>query len=218
MRRRSINRSMVLRPAPGAIRWFSPTWGMVAMAETAKGFWHTAPGVITAVAALVTAVGGLLGVLVQNDVIEWGRDSQQSSTTPEATNTPGGERGGPAGPKTTTPSTDTKDYLPWTQATADLVRQDGTRTTVKAATVGLACDTETLAFENGQEISLEIVRSIQFEAIYTENSSADGKVELLDGRELTDPIHTWNCPVMAQNELGPVEIKHENMHRIEFHR
>ena len=152
-------------------------------------------------------------------MIEWGRDSQQSATTQDPAATPGGGYGRPAGPEATTaPSTNTPDYIPWSQATADLVRQDGTRTTVKAATVGLACDTETLTFENGQKISLEIVRSIQFEAIYTDNSSADGKVQLLDGRELTDPIHTWNCPVMAQNELGPVEIKLENIHRIEFHR
>ncbi|MFF0991624.1 hypothetical protein [Kocuria nitroreducens] len=189
------------------------------MAETAKGFWHTAPGMITAVAALVTAAGGLLGVLIQNDVIEWGSDSQQSGTTQDAANTPGGENGGQPGPEAaTTPSTDTSDYIPWNQATADLVRHDGTRTTVKAATVGLACDTKTLAFENGRKISLEIVRSIQFDAIYTNNASADGIVALLDGRELTDPIHTWNCPVLAQNELGPVEIKLENIHRIEFHR
>jgi hypothetical protein len=107
---------------------------------------------------------------------------------------------------------------PWAQATATLVRQDGSSATVKAATVGLACTTETLAFKNGQRVKLELVRSIQFNAIYLENASADGVVTLLDGRELTDPIHTWNCPITGANELGKLEIKLNDIKRIDFHR
>lgn len=189
------------------------------MAETAKGFWHTVPGMITAVAALITAIGGLLGILIQNDVIGWGRDDQQLSVPQDSAGTPGGGNADRPAPETTaSPPTDAQDLIPWDRATADLVRQDGTSTTVKATTVGLACDRERLHFENGQEIGLEIVRSIQFDAIYTDSSSADGVVTLLDGRELTDPIHTWNCPVLAQNELGRVDIPLENIRRIEFHR
>lgn len=189
------------------------------MEETAKSFWHTMPGVITAVAALLTAVGGLLGVLIQNDVIGWGTDGQQLSTTQGSAGVPGGRYDGQAVPEaTTTPTLDGTGFIPWEQAAADLVREDGTRTTVKAPTVGLACDIEKLYFENGQEISLEIVRSIQFDTIYTDNSSAEGLVTLLSGEKLTDPIHTWNCPVSGQNELGRVQIELEDIHRIEFHR
>lgn len=189
------------------------------MEETPKSFWHTVPGVITAVAALITAVGGLLGILIQNDVIGWGKDGQQLSTTQGSAGTPGGGNDDQAVPTAmTTPTPNGTGFIPWDQATADLVRQDGTRTTVKAPTVGLACDVEKLYFENGQEISLEIVRTIQFDTIYTDNSSAEGSVTLLSGQELADPIHTWNCPVSAQNELGQVQIELEDIHRIEFHR
>lgn len=189
------------------------------MAETAKNFWHTVPGMITAVAALVTAIGGLLGILIQNDVIGWGRDNPQPSTEQVATSTPGeGDPGRAVPEETVSAPTDTSDPIPWDQATADLVRQDGTSTTVKATTVGLTCDTGSLYFENGQEIGLDIVRTIQFDAIYTDSGSADGVVTLLDGRELTDSIKTRNCPVLAQNDLGRVEIGLADMQRIEFQR
>jgi hypothetical protein len=39
------------------------------MAESGKNFWQTAPGVITAVAALITALGGVFAILVQNDML-----------------------------------------------------------------------------------------------------------------------------------------------------
>ena len=189
------------------------------MGETAKSFWQTAPGMITAVAALITALGGVLGILVQNDVIGWGSDSRTSGTTPAIAGTPdGGDRDQGSAGVTTTPSTEASALIPWTRATATLVRKDGTSATVKAPTVGLACDTQSLALKNGQRISLELVRGIEFDAIYTENSSADGVVTLLDGRRLTDPIHTWNCPVSGTNELGSVEIRLEDIDRIDFHR
>ena len=185
------------------------------MGETAKSFWQTAPGVITAVAALITALGGVLGILVQNDVIGWGSESPTSGTAPVAGE---GVRDQASPAETTRDSTEGSPLIPWTQATATLVRKDGTSATVKAPTVGLACDTQNLAFKNGQRVSLELVRGIEFDAIYTENSSADGVVTLLDGRELTDPIHTWNCPVSGANELGSVEIRLEDIERIDFHR
>jgi hypothetical protein len=185
------------------------------MAETEKSFWHTAAGVITAVAALITAIGGVLAILVQNGVIGGDRDGEKQVVV----GAPGGARAGEAlSGDTTAPSTPASALTPWAKATATLTRKDGTSATVKAPTVGLACDTGTLAFENGQRVSLELVRSIRFDAIYTENSSADGVVTLLDGREQTDPIHTWNCPVTGATELGPLEVKLADIKRIDFHR
>ena len=107
---------------------------------------------------------------------------------------------------------------PWLRSTAVLVRRDGTSATVKAATVGLACSEGNVQFKNGQRVSMELVGSIAFDAVYTENASADGVVTLLDGRELTDPIHTWNCPVSGANELGPLSIPLTDIKRIDFRR
>jgi hypothetical protein len=182
------------------------------MTDTGKNFWQTTTGMITAIAALITALGGVLGILVQNDIIG-GPTRREEVVTPgggdNKTPSAGGTRGSPS---------DTATLIPWDKATATLVRKDGTSATVKAPTVGLACATETLAFKNGQHVSLQRVRSIQFDAVFTETSSADGVVTLLDGRELTDPIHTWNCPVTGTNELGQVAIKPEDIRRIDFHR
>ena len=188
--------------------------GEIAMAETGKSFWQTAAGVITAVAALITALGGVLAVLVQNDMIGGASDGGRRVLA----GTPAGGDGDAAVSRVTAARPKEASPIPWARATAALVRKDGSSATVKAPTVGLACATEALVFENGQRISLELVRSIRFDAVYFENSGADGVVTLLDGRELTDPIHTWNCPVTGANELGSVEIKLQDIKRVEFHR
>lgn len=183
------------------------------MATTGKSFWQTAPGIITAVAALITAVGGVLGILVQNGMIGGASEGRtQVADSPVA----GDSHGAPEG-RNIQPA-DASTLIPWTKATATFVRKDGTSATVRAPTVALACATEHLAFKNGQRVSLERVRSIRFDAIYLENSSADGVVTLLDGRELMDPIDTWNCPVTGTNELGSLEIQLKDIKRIDFHR
>lgn len=193
------------------------------MSETEKSFWHTAPGVITAVATLVTALGGVLAILVQNDIIG-GADPVESQVASAPS------EGGPAipvapessaaSPSDATPArpVETSPATSWAASTAVLVRRNGTSATVKAATVGLACNPGTVEFKNGQRVSMEQVGSIQFDAVYTENGSADGVVTLLDGRTLTEPMHTWNCPVSGANELGPLSIPLTDIRRIEFRR
>jgi hypothetical protein len=184
------------------------------MNETGKSFWHTAPGVITAIAALITALGGVLAILVQNDVIGGasGGGGQVVAGPPEGEGTSREVSQGRTTPAEALP------LIPWDTASAILVRRDGTTATVKAPTLGLACATDNLAFKNGQRVRLDLVRSIRFDAVYRENGSADGVVTLLDGRELTDPIHTWNCPVTGSNELGRLQIDLGDIRRIDFQR
>ncbi len=184
------------------------------MAESGKTFWHTAPGVITAVAALITALGGVLAILVQNGIV--GRSGETGGQVVASTPAVGAANhaatGGTPDSQIAAAST-----VPWATATATLLRRDGSSATVRAPTVGLACSTESLEFKNGQRISLDRVRSIRFDAIYMENGSADGVVTLLDGRTLTDPIHTWNCPITGASELGPLEIQLREIRGIDFH-
>ena len=194
------------------------------MAETGKSFWQTAPGVITAVATLITALGGVLAILVQNDIIGGSSDrgSLVVASSPAAGAGASQEGAGvtsqEASGVTSADPLEASSLIPWDIATATLARQDGTSAIVKAPTVGLACTSGTLEFKNGQRVSLERVRSIEFDAIYVENASADGVVTMLDERELTDPIHTWNCPVTGTNELGSLNIPLEDIERIDFHR
>ena len=51
-----------------------------------------------------------------------------------------------------------------------------------------------------------------------EGPSVFNAVTLLDGRELTDPVHTWNCPVVGTTDLGPLTIPLEQFARVEFAR
>jgi hypothetical protein len=107
---------------------------------------------------------------------------------------------------------------PWDEATAIFERRDGTVATVTASSVMLACDTGNLRFENGQTISLQIVESVRFDSVDMDSATAAGAVTLLDRRELTDPIFTWNCPVSGITDLGSLSIKLEDIRRIDFRR
>ena len=187
------------------------------MAEPSKGFWQTVPGIITAIAALITAAGGLLAILIQNQLIG-SKEEPPPATTTVADQTPAATVGGQPPAGATSAGQSSGSLTPWEQAKALLTRTDGTSTTVLAATVGIACDSQKVHLKNGQSIRLDLVRSIDFDAIYTDNASATGTVTLLDGREVKDPIHTWNCPIMAQNELGQVTIQLDNIDRIDFQR
>lgn len=191
------------------------------MAEAPKGFWHTAPGLITAFAALVTALGGVLGILIQSGLV--GGGDRAAVDDPGATDTvsaasPSGP--GDEGPETNAgaPPTATESLVPWDEATATLTRRDGSTTEVKASTVYLACEQEQLAWKNGQKTHLDRVRTVEYQTVYLEDGSADGIVTLLDGRRITDTIHTWNCPVMASNDLGQVQVPLDEVARLDFDR
>lgn len=79
-------------------------------ADDKRSFWKTAPGVITAVASLITAVAGLLGVLCQTGVIcEQSPDGSDTTTTQANTATTGAVTTSEAETTTTEATTTTSD-------------------------------------------------------------------------------------------------------------
>lgn len=174
------------------------------MVPASKRSRHTVLGFIIVAAILFAGLGGLFA---------WRQNSTQG-----AVDTPSTGRSGGVSPRTKTPTTESSDLIPWAEATATVTRQDRTRLTVKASTVGLACTVGKLILHNGYETSLAHVRDIQFVAIHRKTGAADGIVTLVDGRELTDAIHTANCPLVGAGALGEVEIPLEEVRRIDFHR
>lgn len=185
------------------------------MSEPTKNFWQTVPGVVTAIAALITALGGLVGVLIQSGVISGGGHAEQPAAAQSVATTSVAPSDQPS-TDATAGAGEPAGLIPWDRASARFVRNDGTTAMVKAQTVSLACDTGKVKLDNGQEVSLELVDSIRIDAVYTETATADGAVSLLDGRTLTDPIFTWNCPVSGTNELGTVSIDLQDIKRIDF--
>jgi hypothetical protein len=124
----------------------------------------------------------------------------------------------PTSPGSASATSEPSALVPWDESSATFERRDGTTAVVPATSVALACATGMLQFKNGQDVSLELVGSVRFDSVNVDNASADGVVVLLDGRELDDPIHTWNCPVSGRTELGPIDIPLADIRRIEFHR
>ena len=47
-----------------------------------------------------------------------------------------------------------------------------------------------------------------------ERGSADGVVTLLDGKKLTDPIHTWNLPGDRRERVGRGRPGEHQAHRV----
>lgn len=126
------------------------------VASRTRGFWRTAPGILTGVAAVMTAVGGLLTVLLQIGVI--------------------GERDGPASDpaaqarQAATPHTATTSSAaaasravpgkPWSAAEARWTLKDGKVLTTRAETVRFC-------FSGGVGVNLDEIQSIAFEKMST---------------------------------------------------
>lgn len=174
---------------------------------------------ITAVGLLLVAVIAVAGVGLLRD----GSDDESPGRAPSTTELASTSvaTSGPAAQGldgSVTDAAGAASLVPWAEAEAALERRDGTATMVRAATVYTACANGQVQLTTGQKISLELVREIQFDTIYTDTASADGTVTLLDGRVLDDPIYTWNCPIDGTNDLGRVSIPLADIRRVTFHR
>ena len=98
-----------------------------------QSWWHTLPGILTGAAAAITAVTGLLAILVQQGVIG-GKDKSASPSRVEAP--------APSGPQrmsnvpASDPTTHSKESLKaWAETEAIITARDGTTTTIRADTL-----------------------------------------------------------------------------------
>jgi hypothetical protein len=181
-------------------------------------WWQTLPGVLTAIAALITAVAGLLAVLLQTGVLHRRGDPPPGGQLDTLTYiaSPRGDSGPStvAGGAATAPKS-------WQDADAVLTGVDGTTTVLRAPSfrycisMGLS-----MALNGSQEIYFEQMRSmdvLRADPVGAPGGTAAVKITLVNGRTLEGRVDAV-CGLFGYNDVGRYDVAIQSLKRIEFRR
>jgi len=182
--------------------------------EKKQHWWQGLPGVITAVAALLTAVGGVLALLFQYGVL--GGGDEQSSGNVLPTSSQSGTS------SSTRASSNVANGKSWSDATATFITNDGTMTEVRAETVRycISAGAATVDLSNGQSVPFEKMTSLAVERSddqFAPDGKADLIVSLVDGRSVKGAVGS-GCDFFGHNDLGRYSVYPHRLHRIDFQR
>ena len=192
------------------------------MAERGKkpGFWTTLPGILTGVAALLTAITGLILGLYQYGALgskagSAGRpaaaDPPTTATAPEASK-PGG--GSAMSPPAAAPA-----QSKTAEATVLLTARDGTATPVFADSLRQIREWDkSLHLLNGQNVAFDKIRTIEVASVYEQQAKV--RITLIDGRVIEGFVGSGSSTLgfHGENDLGLFDIRMEQLQRIDFRR
>jgi hypothetical protein len=176
-------------------------------------WWQTLPGMLTAGAAIITAVGGLLAILLQHGIIAGdGKPNAPSDVAgPQTTEATQPVRTPPAAPQSSAESP--------VDAKAVFTARDGGTTEVRAETVRYCSVVgETIKFGETQDVPLEKIQRIDIERSddpFVPNGKAVVVVIFTSGQVLRTTIPS-NCDLFGFNELGRFSLYPHKLQRLEF--
>lgn len=165
----------------------------------APSWWQTLPGIATAIAALLTAVAGLLGVLYQTGVL--GEDGPVTTQGPIESSRPG----------TVSVSAPVK---PWNSTVAVITGLDGTVTEIRADTLRLCFSDQGLQLQSGQNVPFNKMRS--FEILSVDPESTSMLIFLLDGKSISQNAVGQCSYISGENDIGRVDTSIGKIKRIDF--
>lgn len=204
------------------------------MSEPQKpNWWQTLPGVLTALAATITALSGLAAILFQNGV--FGAKAEAKAGNPPITQVtttdgPGASAGvsAAAAPHRAPPADSVgsassaqagKTARPWSEAEAVLLGRDGTVTRIRASSLSncISANHE-LSLDNGQSIAFEKLAG--FDVVQADdhaNSNAKAKLRLIlaNGTEISGTVEA-NCDLFGTNDIGRVTTYYDQLRGVRF--
>lgn len=176
------------------------------MAEGDKSWWTTAPGLLTALAAIITAVGGLVAALGQAGLFGGKAETPAPAPAkgvPQVVVEPAPPQGQPPAPRPAEPAADPSAAI------------KGVRVTTKAGDVVALRPTATILgatipLKSGQEVPFERLERIDF----TQPWDGTLTLVLVGGGSLEGAAE--NLPLSGSNELGEYLKMLSEIRRIEF--
>ena len=179
------------------------------MAEPDKkqNFWTTLPGLLTGLAALLTAVTGFLVVMHPRDVAGGKEPAVVAGPVDSGTGAPGA--GG--GTATSSPSPAKQGQKPTVLVTS----KDGTESRVFLNGFRDSYSGEAIQLKNGQSIRFDKIRSVDF--LETHDYEQDVRVTLTDGRALEGTIMSGE-QLTGDTDIGPFSISVKSLKLITFER
>jgi hypothetical protein len=172
-----------------------------------RGFWHSMPGLITGIAGIVTAVGGILAILFQLGVI--GGSDPTSTTPPPSQGNAAVASGAP------------RAAGGWANATAVMTANDGTTYRSRASTFRYCISAGAgVRFNDAQDIpfeSMTLLEVLRSDVALSPGGRADVRITLANGSVLTGTIDA-GCDFIMQAESGRVNLYPDKVEKIEFQR
>lgn len=188
-------------------------------APKSTGWWHTLPGVLTALAGVITAVSGLIALLYQNGVLGH-KDEQSSAVVTPPMDKPAGAHTEPR-PEVTSPQAAPPGSKPWSEAVAVVLGRDGSETKLRAESLSNCISaSHELTLTSGQDVPFE--RMSGFEVTQADdptspNAKARLTITLLDGTPISG-ITVANCDLFGYNDLGRYTTYFNRIRRVTFER
>jgi hypothetical protein len=175
--------------------------------EKKQNFWMTLPGVLTGIAAVLTAATGLLVVMYPHG-FAGSKDGRPAAVSPH--DAPATAPNG-VGETSTHASAVARQQKP----TVLVVGKDGTETRVFLNSFRDSYSGEAIQLKNGQSIPFDKIRSIDF--LQTHDYEQDVRVTLTDGRAPEGTIMSGE-QMTGDTDIGPFSISVKSLKRILFER
>jgi hypothetical protein len=174
-----------------------------------QNFWTTLPGLLTGLAALLTAVTGFLVVMHPRDAAG-GKAGPAVVTGPVDSGT-----GAPAAGGGTATSSSPSPAKQGQKPTVLVSGKDGTESRVFLNSFRDSYSGEAIQLKNGQSIRFDKIRSVDF--LETHDYEQDVRVTLTDGRALEGAIMSGE-QLTGDTDIGPFSISVKSLKRILFER
>jgi len=181
-----------------------------------QSWWQTLPGILTATAAILTAVSGLLAILFQNGVIGGKHDAAPPSAT--TVHSPASSSPGTASSASTqAPGT----LKPWSKSDVVITTNEGVSSTLRAESLSNCISVNhALTTGSGQDIPFEKMRRFEVlraDAVDAPNAKATVLITLLDGTKIEDVV-TAGCDIFGYNDVGRFTTYFQRLKRVDFQR
>jgi len=182
--------------------------------EKKQNFWTTIPGILTGLAALLTAATGLWVAIGPHDKPAADEHPAVSTPTPLQSSAPG------SAPPASTQQSLASGSAATGQAgqyTVTLTSRAGDVTRLSAKTFVHNYTDKAIELTSGQTIAFERIKAIDFFTVHPDERSIDVKVTLTDGR-VVDGALKKDYAFNGESDLGPFHIFVQDVKQIVFAR
>ena len=172
--------------------------------EKKQSFWSTMPGILTGVAAVLTAVTGLWLAIAPHEHAGGGAEHASGAVPPVQCATP------PASMAQNTSSAQTAN-----QGSVVVTSRAGEVTRLSRRTFVHNFTDKSIELTSGQTIAFEKIKTMDFLAEHSELDMVDVKVTLTDGRTVDGDLRR-NYAFTGESDLGPFRILVQDVKQIAF--
>jgi hypothetical protein len=188
-------------------------------------WWSTLPGILTGVAAVITAGGGVVALFTKSQhpsqqagvEVKQPRPGSSTASAPQAA-TPSSQ---PLafGSKGETEHPVTAGIIPWDKAVVTVVLNDGQQTKLRAISTTVKGGVDTFEFENGQRFGLQDLRSVSLHLLESAYKM-EATVEILNGQRVSGLLGGSYVyfEFGGESDTGDFSVRLTKIRRIEFGR